>query len=115
MIVVAFSAFVVWAGITGKQLRSKAQRYRALATQHTAREATARAKFTRLVALRNNIDIEIAKTDARGEVLKLMRRAREELPSELDTTKVEVDREAALRQSFDRIARHPWLPSPPGG
>src|SRR5262245_56762056 len=87
MIVVAVSALLVWASITGKQLRSKSQRYRSLANQHAASEANARAKLGRLGSVLNTVDADIAKTNERDVVLRLMRKAREELTSELRSTK----------------------------
>lgn len=114
MIVVALSACLVWAGITGKQLRTKSRRYRALATQHAASEAGARAAVKRMVALLSTLEADIAKKKEKDEpeVLQLMLAARSDVTEEMRREKLKLDRESTLRRSYSRVARHPWLPAP---
>lgn len=113
MILVAVSACLVWAGIAGMHLRTKSQRYRALARQHAAEEANAQAMLDRQIAILNTLKAQIAQSNDRDKAAKLAWRANEQIVPDMHHFKLEVDRATALKRSYERLARRPWLPVPP--
>ena len=112
MVLIAISGGLLGAGITSTSWLKKSRHYRALATRQAASEANAQARLQRIIALQNSVETQIAIRDEErtAEVSHLMSTAKSNLIEEVRLEKLKVARESALTQSYNRIARYPWLP-----